>query len=47
MRAENVTSKPRDAKYLKNSLMVFGVCAFLSSMYVAWPALTHLGGKIL
>jgi hypothetical protein len=47
MRAENITSKPRDAKYLTTSLMAFGLFAFLSSIYVAWPALSHLGGKIL
>jgi hypothetical protein len=47
MRVENITSKPRDARYLNASLTVFGLFALLSSLYVAWPALAHLGGKIL
>lgn len=47
MRAEDITSKPRDAKYLSRSLTVAGIVAFAASVYIAWPALMHLGQKIL
>jgi len=47
MRVENITSKPRDAKYLNKSLAVLGVIAATASLYVAWPALVHLGQKLL
>jgi len=47
MRVENITSKPRDAKYLNKSLVVLGVFAVAGFVYVAWPALMHLGQKVL
>lgn len=46
-RIENITSTPRDAKYLNRSLIFLGAFAVAASIYVAWPALTHLGMKLL
>ncbi len=39
MRAENNQSKPVSDKYLRNALLAMGV--------VAWPALVHLGSKMI
>jgi len=47
MRVENITSKPRDAKYLNKTLVFLGAFAAMASVYVAWPALMHLGQKLL
>lgn len=47
MRAEDITSKPRDAKYLSNTLGIAGFIAFVAGAYVAWPALAHLAQKLL
>jgi len=47
MRVENITSKQRDAKYLSRSLVFMGGFAVAVSLYVAWPALMHLGQKLL
>lgn len=47
MRAENSQSKPVSDKYLRNTLVAMGVAAFAASVYVAWPALAHLGSKMI
>lgn len=47
MRVENITSKPREAKYISRSLVFMGGFAVVASIYVAWPALVHLGQKLL
>lgn len=46
MRAQDITSKPRDAKYLNKTLTIAGVIAFAAGAYVAWPALSHLAQKL-
>lgn len=47
MRAENNQSKPVSDKYLRNALLAMGVVALSASLYVAWPALVHLGSKMI
>ncbi len=47
MRIENLTSKPRKANYLGVVLAGLGVVAATASTIIAWPALTHLGEKLL
>ena len=47
MRVENLTSKPRKANYLGIVLAGLGALAATASTIVAWPALTHLGDKLL
>ena len=47
MRVENSQSKPVSDKYLRNTLMAMGVVALSASLYVAWPALVHLGSKMI
>ena len=48
MRAENLETQPLDSrKYLQKVLVVFGVIAFSASAYVAWPALVHIGAKLI
>lgn len=47
MRAENLTTRPRDSRYLRNTLLILGTIAVSASFYVAWPALAHLGGKLV
>jgi hypothetical protein len=47
MRAEDITSKPRDAKYLNKTLTIAGIIAFTAAAVVAWPALVHLAQKLI
>jgi hypothetical protein len=47
MRAQDITSKPRNARYLNKTLTIAGLIAFGAGAYVAWPALVHLAQKIL
>ena len=47
MRAQDITSKPRNAKYLNKTLTIAGVVAFAAAAVVAWPALVHLAEKVL
>ena len=47
MRAQDITSKPRDAKYLNKTLTIAGVIAFAAAAVVAWPALVHLAQKLI
>jgi len=47
MRVENLTTKPRKANYLGVVLAGLGAVAATASTIIAWPALTHLGEKLL
>ncbi len=47
MRVENITTKPRNSGYLKTVLAVLGAVAVSAGTYVAWPALTYLGEKLV
>ena len=48
MRTENLSTKPINRNnYVQTALVAFGVVAMAASAYIAWPALTHLGTKIV
>ena len=47
MRTENLKSQPKESKYLKPVLVVLGFMAASASAVVAWPALTHIGEKLI
>lgn len=48
MRTENVRTSPFEgSRYVRRVLTVLGVIAFSAGTYVAWPALTHLGTKLV
>ncbi len=36
-----------DRKYIGRVLGVFGVFAAGAALYVAWPALSHIGSKLI
>jgi len=45
MRAEDITSKPRNPAYLKKTLFFGAIIAFAMAVYVAYPALLYLLAK--
>lgn len=48
MRSENLRTSPLDgSRYVHRVLVVLGVIAFSAGTYVAWPALAHLGSKMI
>ncbi len=47
MRAENITTRPPERGYLNKVLVILGAVAVTAGTYVAWPALAHLGSKLV
>lgn len=47
MKVENSSTRPEGRKTVSYLLAAMGVFALPVSVYVAWPALTHLGGKLI
>lgn len=48
MRSENLVTRPLSRKnYVRTALVAFGAVAMAASTYIAWPALTHLGTKLV
>ncbi|MFO7983331.1 MAG: hypothetical protein R6V08_07775 [Desulfuromonadales bacterium] len=48
MKKENVRTNPLEgSRYVSSALVVLGIIAFSAGTYVAWPALVHLGSKIV
>ncbi|HEX9777486.1 MAG TPA: hypothetical protein VGA63_05005 [Geopsychrobacteraceae bacterium] len=47
MKSENITARPETRQNVVVALAIFGIAAIPASLYVAWPALAHLGGKLL
>lgn len=48
MRKEDVKTSPFEgSQYVRRALVVLGVISVSAGTYVAWPALVHLGSKIV
>lgn len=47
MRAENLTAKPEERSRVAVVLAIFGFAAIPAAIYVAWPALVHIGEKLI
>ena len=48
MKTENLNSKPVNTRtYLRYVLLVLGAVAVTAASYVAWPALVHIGSKLI
>lgn len=47
MRSENITAKPESRHNVVIALAIFGFAAIPASLYVAWPALVHIGEKLI
>lgn len=47
MKVENSSSRPEGRKTVSYLIAAMGVFVVPVSLYVAWPALTHLGGKLI
>ena len=46
MKSENITARPESRHNVVIALAIFGLAAIPASIYVAWPALVHLGAKL-
>lgn len=47
MRAENITAKPDPRSRVVVALAIFGFAAIPAAIFVAWPALVHIGEKLI
>jgi len=47
MRAENITAKPEKRDQVVIALTLIGMIAIPAALFVAWPALVHLGAKLV
>lgn len=47
MKAKSSYSDLDDRQYIGNVLTVAGCFAALASLYVAWPALSHIGLRLI
>ncbi|WP_291316579.1 hypothetical protein [Desulfuromonas sp.] len=48
MKQENiVSSRPQASNYVKATMVAMGIAAFSASAFVAWPALSHIGAKLI
>ncbi|HEX9779059.1 MAG TPA: hypothetical protein VGA63_13005 [Geopsychrobacteraceae bacterium] len=47
MKAENITAKPEPRNRVVVALAVIGLVAIPAAFFVAWPALVHLGEKLV
>jgi len=47
MRAENITAKPEERNRVADALAVAGFAAIPLAFFVAWPALVHIGEKLI
>jgi len=47
MKSENITARPEQRQNVVIALALFGFAAIPASIYVAWPALVHLGEKLV
>jgi len=47
VRAENITAKPEPRNRVVVALTVLGMAAIPAAFFVAWPALVHIGEKLL
>jgi hypothetical protein len=47
MRSENISARPEARQNVAIALVIFGFAAIPASIYVAWPALVHLGEKLI
>lgn len=47
MRSENITARPESRHQVAVAVALFGFAAIPAAIYVAWPALVHLGEKLI
>lgn len=47
MRSENITAKPETRQNVAFALAIVGFAAIPAAIYVAWPALVHIGEKLI
>jgi hypothetical protein len=47
MNPENITARPDERQKVVVALAIFGLAAIPASIYVAWPALVHIGEKLV
>jgi len=47
VRAENLSAKPDPRNRVVVALAVFGLAAIPAALFVAWPALVHIGQKLI
>lgn len=47
MRTENITARPEPRQNVAVALILIGFAAIPAAIYVAWPALIHLGEKLI
>lgn len=47
MKAKSGYSKFKKTNYVSVVLGLTGAIAFVASLTISWPALTHIGGKII
>ena len=47
MRAENLTAKPEPRNRVVVALAIIGMAAIPAAIFVAWPALVHIGEKLV
>lgn len=47
MRAENITAKSDPRNRVVIALAVFAMAAIPAAIFVAWPALVHIGEKFV
>jgi len=45
MKSENISARPEARQNVVVALAIFGFAAIPASIYVAWPALVHIGEK--
>lgn len=47
MRAENISAKPEERTKVVVALTILGFVAIPAALVVAWPALVHIGAKLI
>lgn len=47
MRAENITAKTEPRNRVVVALAIIGFIAIPAALFVAWPALVHIGAKLI
>lgn len=45
MKSENISARPEARQKVAVALAILGFAAIPASIYVAWPALVHIGEK--